>query len=66
MEGPKIHFNFEPSEYMALCVLAKKYNTDLGSILRIGGQMVLEADRRGFLKLHDPLATARAVSGEIQ
>ena len=46
MEVGEIQLRFDPSEFYALAQLARKYGTDLGSILRIGGKLVLEAERR--------------------
>lgn len=46
-----IQLNFEASEYIALCELAQKLHTDVGSVLRIGGMLAIEADRRGLLKI---------------
>lgn len=57
-----IRLTFDASEYLALESLALKYGTDLGSILRIGGQLVLEADRRGMLRMRDAAATLRAIN----
>lgn len=64
MQGPNIRFSFAPEEYMALATLAQKWGTDIGTVLRVGGMMVLEADQRGLLKLQDPTATMRAVLGK--
>jgi len=47
----KIDLNFDASEWFALQELARKHRTDVGSILRIGGVMLLEADRRGQFKI---------------
>jgi hypothetical protein len=51
MELPKINLQFEASEYMALCELAQKNRTDVGSIIKIGALLLLEADRRGIFRL---------------
>ena len=60
MEVGEIQLRFDPSEFYALAQLARKYGTDLGSILRIGGKLVLEAERRGLLKMTDPRSTVQA------
>lgn len=60
MEVGEINLRFEPGEFYALTQIARKYGTDLGSILRIGGKLVIEADRRGLLKITDPRLTVQA------
>jgi hypothetical protein len=47
MDAGHIKLNFEASEWFALQEMARKYGTDVGSILRIAGVAVLEAERRG-------------------
>ena len=51
MEAGKIRLQFDASELFALHELARKFRTDVGSILRIGGRLMLEADLRGHLKM---------------
>ncbi|MGO8775288.1 MAG: hypothetical protein ACLQHT_13545 [Terracidiphilus sp.] len=47
MYEPHIELNFEASEWGALQRMAQKYSTDVGSILRIAGLAILEAERQG-------------------
>jgi hypothetical protein len=42
-----INLNFDASEYLALQEMARKYGTDVGSLLRIAGVALLEAERTG-------------------
>ena len=51
IQGPPIRFNFDAGEYMRLCEIAQKLGVDVGTVLRIGGQMLIEAERRGLLTL---------------
>jgi hypothetical protein len=51
MDAGHIKLNFEASEWFALQEMARKYGTDVGSILRIAGVAVLEAERRGNFKI---------------
>lgn len=51
METPHVHLRFELSELLALQQLAWKFNTDIGTLLRIGALALLEADRGGTLKI---------------
>jgi len=62
MEGPKVRLVFEASELIALAELAKKWNTDIGSILRMGGRVILNAERQGLIKINDPNETVRMLS----
>lgn len=49
IHGPNLNFQFDQSEYIALCELARKLGTDLASVLRMGGLLLLEADKRGLM-----------------
>jgi len=51
IDAGKIRLTFEASELMALHELARKHGTDVGTILRIGGLALLDADRRGLFKI---------------
>jgi hypothetical protein len=42
-----LELNFEASEWDRLQEMARKYGTDVGSLLRIAGVALLEADRAG-------------------
>jgi len=59
-----MRLTFEAGELFALLEMAKKYNTDPGSLLRIGGLLVVEADRLGLFKFSDPGSTAAALLGK--
>ena len=45
----KLRLNFEAGEWMGLQALAFELNTDVGSVLRMCGLMILEAHRKGLL-----------------
>jgi hypothetical protein len=47
MYKPHVELNFDASEWTALQKMAQKYETDVGSILRIAAIAVLESERTG-------------------
>jgi hypothetical protein len=47
MHKPHVDLNFEAGEWRALQRMAEKYQTDVGSILRIAAVAILEAERTG-------------------
>lgn len=51
METPRVNLRFELSELLALQLLARKFNTDLGGIIRIGALALLTLDQMGVLKM---------------
>jgi hypothetical protein len=51
-------FRFEHGEYMKLAQLASKHGTDIATILRIGGNLMIEADERGLLKIKERIDPA--------
>ncbi|MGA2908380.1 MAG: hypothetical protein ABSE36_11805 [Terracidiphilus sp.] len=51
MYKPHVELNFQADEWGALLRMAQKYRMDVGSILRIAGVAILEAERQGKLAI---------------
>lgn len=57
----KVDLQFDASEWIALCQIAQKHGSTVGSLLRIGGVLVIEADRRGAFEIIAKTSAAKVI-----